>query len=70
MAYRHKEPIMARKSQGAIRSTLRSVAKAATVIEIAMDIAIVNLTLTLEEEQHEADLIRAELAIAKATPTE
>ena len=62
-----------RKQSGAIRSSLRTVAKAAVAIEIAMDIAILNLNTTLAEEQHEANQILADLAAeaqASTIPTE
>jgi hypothetical protein len=48
-------------NKGAIRSTLSAVANTARVVDIAMEIAIINLQTTLEEEKAEALLRLKEL---------
>jgi hypothetical protein len=54
-------------SKGAIRSTLSAVANTARVVDIAMEIAIINLQTTLEEEKAEALLRLKELQQSSAT---
>jgi hypothetical protein len=54
-------------NKGAIRSTLSAVANTARVVDIAMEIAIINLQTTLEEEKAEALLRLQELQQSSAT---
>ena len=65
---------MSKRNKGAIRASLSAVGTTAMVIDTAMEVALLNVQVMLEEELLEAEITRAELAIRRAalstSPTE
>jgi len=57
---------MSKRNKGAIRASLSAVATTAQVIDTAMELALLNVQVMLEEELYEAELTRAELAKRRA----
>ncbi len=57
---------MSKRNKGAIRASLSAVGTTAMVIDTAMEVALLNVQVMLEEELLEAEITRAELAIRRA----
>ncbi len=57
---------MSKRNKGAIRASLSAVGTTALVIDTAMEVALLNIQIMLEEEMLEAEITRAELAVRRA----
>ncbi len=57
---------MSKRNKGAVRASLSALGTTALVIDTAMEVALLNVQVMLEEELLEAEITRAELAIRRA----